>query len=328
MNDNSIKPIIVVSTCLGFEATRYNGDMLDNAFVRRLRNTDAVQFKTVCPEVAIGLGIPRETLRIVMKEGEKRLIQPKTGRDVSDEMTDFANKFTNNLVSDGFIFKADSPSVGTDRTKVYPSEDAYAARKGGAGFFTSQIIEMFPNYPIQSDRRLRNTFIQDSFLIKVYTVARFRIKIEKNKNKLEEFHKENYYLLVAHDPELAEELAKIIHKSSSIEEKIAEYKRVLLVLLKNGTKREHLITSFEKIIKELELALSDFELQIYRRTLENFKVNAVSKNVMLILLESFASRTGNEELVNQTIFKPYPLELVIPEDPLDERFLINAYDVG
>ena len=66
LNTNKLKPTITISSCLGFEATRYNGAMLDSAFVRKLRELEAVNFVTICPEVGIGLGIPRETLRLVM----------------------------------------------------------------------------------------------------------------------------------------------------------------------------------------------------------------------------------------------------------------------
>lgn len=59
------KPIIIVSKCLGFDACRYNGQMAKNSFIEKLK--DYVEFKTICSEVAIGLKIPRNAIRIVKK---------------------------------------------------------------------------------------------------------------------------------------------------------------------------------------------------------------------------------------------------------------------
>ena len=57
------KPRIVISKCIGFEACRYNGEIVEDKFVRRLAGN--VEFICVCPEVEIGLGTPREAVRIV-----------------------------------------------------------------------------------------------------------------------------------------------------------------------------------------------------------------------------------------------------------------------
>ena len=113
-----IKPILLISSCLEFEKTRYNGQSVPSQIIHDL--IPYVDFIKVCPEFAIGLGVPRNPIRIVRKNGELRLVQHETNRDVTEEMTDFATKFAAELGDvDGFIFKSKSPTMGVLNIKVY-----------------------------------------------------------------------------------------------------------------------------------------------------------------------------------------------------------------
>ena len=112
------KPNVVVSRCLGFDACRYNGQIIPDKFVDKLR--EYVNFTHVCPEVAIGLGVPREPIRIVQKDGKRRLLQPATGRDISEEINSFAEGFLAELTDiDGFILMNRSPSCGIKDVRIY-----------------------------------------------------------------------------------------------------------------------------------------------------------------------------------------------------------------
>ena len=91
---NSVKPVVVVSRCLGFEACRYNGQLDGSNLVEKLK--DFVDFITVCPEVQIGLETPREAIRLV-KENEAtpvKLIQHNTERELSEEMIEFGEEIS------------------------------------------------------------------------------------------------------------------------------------------------------------------------------------------------------------------------------------------
>ncbi|HIH75196.1 MAG TPA: DUF523 domain-containing protein, partial [Methanosarcina sp.] len=87
------RPKVVVSRCLEFDHCRYNGDMISSPAVVKLKKY--VDFLPVCPEVEIGLGVPRDPLRIVLDRGEHRLIQPLSGKDITDDMRAFYTSFFN-----------------------------------------------------------------------------------------------------------------------------------------------------------------------------------------------------------------------------------------
>jgi uncharacterized protein YbbK (DUF523 family) len=110
------KPVVVVSKCVTFESVRWNGQIIASELVEKLK--PYVDFVPVCPEVEIGLGVPRNPVRIVLVNGEKRLLQPATGLDFTDKMKKFSESFLNSLDAiDGFILKSGSPSSGFKNVK-------------------------------------------------------------------------------------------------------------------------------------------------------------------------------------------------------------------
>ena len=116
------KPVVVTSKCFEFDACRYNGVMIPNNFVQKLE--PFVKFIPICPEVEIGLGVPRDIIRIVEKKGEKLLVQPTTGKELSKTMYKFAEGFLNSLdMVDGFILKSRSPSCGIKDAKVFSNNE-------------------------------------------------------------------------------------------------------------------------------------------------------------------------------------------------------------
>ncbi|MEO0107852.1 MAG: DUF523 domain-containing protein, partial [candidate division WOR-3 bacterium] len=105
------KPRIVVSKCLEFEHCRYNAEIITSEIVRALK--PFTEFIPVCPEVEVGLGVPRDPIRVVSDHGDLRLIQPSTGRDITTEMQGFSERFLSSVGSvDGFVLKTRSPSCG------------------------------------------------------------------------------------------------------------------------------------------------------------------------------------------------------------------------
>ncbi|RMF90465.1 MAG: DUF523 domain-containing protein, partial [Nitrospinota bacterium] len=114
------KPVVVISKCLEIAPCRYNGEMITDSFVQKL--APHVTFIPVCPEVEIGLGVPRHPIRLVTSQGETRLIQPATGQDLSASMQAFSRDFLSTLDEvDGFILKSRSPSCGLRDSKRYPT---------------------------------------------------------------------------------------------------------------------------------------------------------------------------------------------------------------
>lgn len=177
----TLRPRIVVSRCLGFAAVRYDGAVLRSDFVEALARH--VDFLDVCPEIGIGLGVPRDPIRIeVAAASDRRLVQPSTGRDLSEAMRCFAERFLD-LVGpvDGFILKSRSPSCGVGDVKEYRA----AAAPGGSndeplgqradGFFAEVVRARCPGAVVQDEARLADPRERHDFLVRLFAAARRRV---------------------------------------------------------------------------------------------------------------------------------------------------------
>ena len=95
-----VTPKVVLSRCIEIDPCRYNGLKIASDFVKKL--IPYVEVIPVCPEVEIGLGTPRDALRIVMNEDKMRLVQPKTELDFTEKMEKFVNSFLDSLPEGSF----------------------------------------------------------------------------------------------------------------------------------------------------------------------------------------------------------------------------------
>jgi uncharacterized protein YbbK (DUF523 family) len=140
-------PVVVVSSCLGFSACRYDGDVVDDGFVASLGRH--VRLVKVCPEVEIGLGVPRGKIRLVgARPGpDRRLVQPSTGRDLTAVMGAFAEDYLALVGSgsvDGFVLKSRSPSCGIRDCKIFGDWHSEFPVGRGAGMFARAVIAAMP----------------------------------------------------------------------------------------------------------------------------------------------------------------------------------------
>lgn len=157
----------MVSKCLEFAACRYDGERIANEFVKRLK--PYVRFIPVCPEVEIGLGIPRDPILIISQKGELKLVQTTTDKDLSRRMTRFARTFLGSLNDvDGFILKSCSPSCGVKDVKLFRDIEAETVVGKGSGFFGRMVLDRFPDLPVETERRLSYPRIRRRFLNRLF----------------------------------------------------------------------------------------------------------------------------------------------------------------
>ena len=166
-------PKIIISKCLLGAYCRYNGEIIYNLFVDQLNAK--VEFIPICPELELGLGVPRDPIRIISQHGKLALIQPATNRDLTPVMQQFNTMFINAIKDvDGFILKARSPSCGIKEVSIYPTIDAEIPIKQGAGFFGQAVLTKFSNLPIEDEERFADLRIREQFLMKLDLVTTFQ----------------------------------------------------------------------------------------------------------------------------------------------------------
>ncbi len=168
------KPIVVVSRCLGFAICRWNGAAIENRIIEDLG--EQVNFITVCPELEIGLGVPREPILIVKKSIGLKLLQPATGADLTAKMISFCHAFLNSVDQvDGFLLKRKSPSCGLNNVPVYAGPNDEHSIDQVPGFFAQAVLKRFPETPVVDEAQLEDSILREKWLQAVFNRAQLRM---------------------------------------------------------------------------------------------------------------------------------------------------------
>jgi len=307
------RPKVVISKCLEFENVRYDGGIISSVFVKKLM--PHVDFIPVCPEVEIGLGIPRDPLRIVTVEGELRLIQPATNLDLTEKMTKFANSFLDSLSEvDGFILKSRSPTSAIKDAKVYPSTNRKVSPiSKGPGLFGRTVLQRFPDLAVEDEGRLRNPRIKEHFLTKLFTIARFReVKASNSLRNLVGFHSENKLLLKTYNQKELRKLGKIVanQKSKAFAETIRDYEQHFFGALRRPPRCGSNINVLMNAMGYFSNRLSKEEKAFFLDSLEKYRAAKLPFSVNISILRAWIIRFKENYLAKQTLFEPYPEDLM------------------
>jgi len=309
---NFPKPVVVTSKCFEFDACRYNGVMIPNNFVQKLE--PFVKFIPVCPEVEIGLGVPRDIIRVVEKKDKKLLVQPTTGKELSKKMYKFAEGFLNSLDTvDGFILKSRSPSCGIKDAKIFSDSENPSPIARGSGLFAERVLEKYPGAAVEDEGRLMNFTIREHFLTKLYTLARFRDVKRKNTMKaLVDFQSDNKFVFMSYNQREMRALGKIAGNQDKrpVREVFSEYEEHLYKLLSKNPRRNSHINTLMHGLGYFSKKLSSKEKAYFLDLLESYRNRKIPLSAVTTVLQSWIIKYEEDYLECQTFFAPYPPELV------------------
>lgn len=304
-----VRPKIIISKCLGFENCRYNGEKIKFDIVEQLQKY--IDFVTVCPEYDIGLGIPRDPIKLVQKSSI-HLVQSATGEDITDLMHDYTDKFILSIQDiDGIIAKSKSPSCGVKTVNVYDSEYAYnRLHKFGTGLFIAKILEHYSWLPVIDDINIINENKLDKFFTALFMHAEFRNKCI-SLNDLLYFQKRNKLLLMTFSQCIQKKLDMILSNNGKFHSFIVIEKYIKMFI-----KLMHLIPSRKTYVNAFMHAYGYL----------SYKLNSEEKSSLLVLIQAYIEdNIATVEvrnrfnyyikkyeviyLINQSLFFPYPKDL-------------------
>jgi uncharacterized protein YbgA (DUF1722 family)/uncharacterized protein YbbK (DUF523 family) len=285
--------------------------MITSEIVNKLKKY--AEFIPVCPEVEIGLGIPRRPVRIVMSSGKQKLVQPAYATDLTSDMIQFTNSFLDKIGQvDGFILKSKSPSCGIGDVKLYSKVESSPVVGKGNGMFGEAVKTKYSHLAIEDDARLLNPKVKEHFLTKLFTLARFRVLEKEGKIKaLMDFHSDNKYLLMAYNQAEMRNLGKIIgtQKGWAFEEVYHDYGSHLRSAFAKGPKFSSYINILHHTFGYVSKKLSKEEKEFFLDMVEMYREDRTPLFTCLALIRSWVVRFDVEYLANQTIFEPYPQDL-------------------
>jgi len=308
------RPQVIVSKCLEFDHCRYNGAIVHSDIVQQLM--PHVDFIPICPEMEIGLGVPRSAIQIQHIQGHNKLIQPATGRDVTTKMTAFAKDFLTahkHTKTDGFILKNKSPSCGIRDVRHYHGGKKTVLSSKNPGFFGEAILTYFPHAAIEDEGRLRNPRIRDHFLTKLFALASFRrIKKSSSITDLITFHTRNKYLLMGYNQKEMRILGRIVAQKplQASEKTFQDYETHLYLALAQPPRCASNINVLMHSLSFVTDKLDKEEKAFFLEILENYRQGRVPLGVATHVMNSWMIRFKIDYLIQQTYFHPYPPDLM------------------
>ncbi len=310
---NTIKPRLVVSRCLGFDACRWNGVTIPSELMELIR--PHAEIITVCPELKIGLGVPRNPIRIIgVKEEERKLYQPETRRYFTQDMRDFTQKFLKDLPEiDGFVLKSRSPSCGIKDVKIYPREGKVAVAALDKGFFGGSVLSAFPRSAIEDEARLSNFRIREHFLTKLFCIARFRwLKENSSMMGMVEFHTRHKLIFMAYNQKQMRVLGRIVAnpEKKPLSELIKDYEKKLIPVFKKIPRYTSHINGLMHALGYISKKISSEERAFFLQLLEDYRHAHVPLSVPLGVMKSHLVRFQEKYLQDQYYFNPFPSDLV------------------
>jgi uncharacterized protein YbgA (DUF1722 family)/uncharacterized protein YbbK (DUF523 family) len=304
-----------VSSCLLGNEVRYNGGHSRNKFVVEDLGR-WFDWEPVCPEVDIGMGTPRPTIRLETGAGGVHLVAPSTGEDFTRRMSVYAGKRVRALKKldlDGYVVKSRSPSCGMERIRVYG--DANVKRRDGVGRFTEVLMELWPTLPVEEEGRLNDAKIRENFIERVFSRNRWRtmVKAGLSRKRLIAFHTAHKMLLRAHNEAGYRRLGKLVASAGRIPDRqlYTDYEIMFGATLKTAATVKKHRNVLEHARGYLKRVLDSAEKKEISTAIDDYAAGLLPLIVPLTLLRFNIRKHGVDYLNGQLYFDPHPKELML-----------------
>ena len=310
------KPQIGASACLARQAVRFDGGYISNAF---LNNECMAFFKvhTMCPEVEMGLGIPRPAIQLRRFDNETRLVFSKNPeKELTRSMREFAVQKVRSLPQlDGFIFKKDSPSCGVFKVPVVNNKTGMRQRDG-IGVFARTFKEIYPLVPTEDEGRLNDDNLRENFLERVYAHYRWR-QLAKSRNPLpsfRDFHRNYKLVLMAKDNNACRQLGRLVAGVSrqNYHEVSEQYFSLFMQAMSKIPSQGHHVNVMMHILGYLKNQLDKKDKAELLEWFETYRSKRVNRVAPLMLLQHHFKSHKNDYIDEQYYFSPFPGELMLP----------------
>jgi len=304
-----------VSSCLLGENVRFDGGHKHDALLTETFG-QFFQWVPVCPEMEIGLGAPRESLRLEGIAGRARLVAPRSGADHTEAMQGWAGRRLEELARldlHGYVLKKDSPSCGMERVRVYGHDGA--AQRNGTGLFAAALLARFPALPVEEEGRLHDMRIRENFIERVFAYARWRafLAAGPRAGDLVSFHARQKLALLAHDEKTYRRMGRLVADAGggTIREVLDQYGTLLMEALKvHATARKHANVLFH-LMGYLKKHLDTEDKAELAGQIESYRTGLVPLIVPITLLLHHFRRHPVEWVMEQSYLRPYPAELML-----------------
>lgn len=304
-----------ISSCLLGQEVRYDGGHKRDRFV-----TDTLgehfRFVAVCPEVEAGMGLPRESVRLVKVGDELRMRGVKSSQDHTQAMLRYARRRVRELSKldlHGYILKKGSPSCGMARVKVYT--EAGMPHHSTAGLFARELMERLPLLPVEEEGRLCDAALRENFIERVFAYRRIRSFFggRFSRGGLVAFHSREKLLILSHSPTAEKALGRIVANAKELGNAAVarEYPETFMQALARRATPARQTNVLQHMLGHFKKRLGAPERAKLAESIEDYRQGLVPLVVPVTLMRHYVELLEIDYLANQTYLLPHPRELLL-----------------
>ncbi len=311
-NDNS-KIKIGISSCLLGEEVRFDGGHKKNSYITGVL-TQHFTFVPFCPEVAAGLGTPREPIRLLREGDDIKCVGVKTPEwDVTEQLEAVAKPkrdWQNSLC--GYILKKDSPSCGMERVKVY---NKGAPNRSGVGLYAQGLMSNFPHLPVEEEGRLEDPHLRENFIQRVYVYRRW-LNLQEHGctlGALQDFHASHKYIFMSHNQQKTRELGALManHDGLDLDTLTQLYIADMMSLLKNIATRKNHVNTLQHIQGYLKTHMDNDDKEELSEIIADYHQGLLPLIVPITLLRHQFRKYPHEYIGHSFYMDPHPGEMML-----------------
>ncbi len=315
-DDQMDRPIrIGVSACLLGEKVRFDGGHKEDRYLTQTLGRH-FEWVPVCPEVELGLGTPRETIRLERDGGEVRMIVPKSGLDLTGPMREYARARVEKLAQEdlgGYVLKSNSPSCGLLRVRVYGADGVPS--RSGRGLFAEALAARFPNLPIEEEGRLCDPRLRENWIERVFAYRRLQSLWGSrwNVRSLVAFHTAHKLVLLAHSPGAYQELGRLVGRAKEVprqELRCLYHDGFMRALGLPATRGRH-ANVLQHMAGYFKKQLDEESRRELSGLIRDYRMELVPLIVPLTLIKHHVRTLSVSYLAGQVYLNPHPKELAL-----------------
>lgn len=304
-----------ISACLLGQKVRFDGGHKRSEFLADML-ARYVEWVPVCPEVELGLGTPRETLRLEEVEGRVRMLFTKSRADLSDRMRDYARDRLDQLADlglSGYVLKKDSPSCGMERVRVHEPNGQVMRR--GRGVFAAELMTRMPDLPVEEEGRLSDARLRENFIERVFAYTRLGQLFGEGWRlaDLVAFHTAHKLTLMAHSPQAYQTLGRVVAAAKGARRAALErdYRHAFMQALARPASRGRHANVLLHVAGYFKTQLEPFAKTELLGLIDDYRQGLVPRVVPLTLLRHYVGRFDVEYLRTQAYLQPHAKELML-----------------
>ncbi len=303
-----------ISQCLLGEAVRYDGGHKHDNFITGTL-AHYFDFVPVCPEMAIGMGVPRESIHLVTRRSSLHAIGIRNASlDVTDALHNYGESQARKLATlCGYIFKRGSPSCGMEHVKVYSKSSVL--RQNGQGIYAKAFMDNQPLVPCEEEGRLGDPQLRENFIQRVFVFHRWRQMLTRRltPGKLMDFHTRHKYIVMAHQPRTHQQLDRLIADAGkgTVHDVADQYIQTLMTTLKRIATRKQHVHVLRHLLGYLKTYLDSVDKKEMLNVIATYHRGEVPLIVPITLLKHHFRRHPDPRIENQYYLTPHPQELMV-----------------